>query len=75
MIQKMNNSKFKTMSFDEMSKTQSGWKLYGKETTSTVHGSIAGNWYGTRTTTTTYVFGIGSSSVFDNPSDGFDSAL
>lgn len=69
----MNNSKFKTMSFDEMSKIQAGWKLFGKETKNgDVHGSIAGNAFSTDQTTTTYVFGIPASSHTTQITDGWD---
>lgn len=68
----MENSKFKALSFDEMSKTQAGWKLFGKETVSgTVHGSIVGNAYCAEQTTTC-VFGIATSRDTTQVTDGWD---
>lgn len=70
----MENSKFKTLSFDEMSKTQAGWKLFGKETVDgKVNGSIAGAYYQTETTTYTYVFGIHGAGEAGWRTDGYDS--
>lgn len=71
----MENSKFKTLSFDEMSKTQAGWKLFGKETVDgKIDGSIVGNYYSTHTTTYTYVFGITGSGEPGQRTDGYDPA-
>lgn len=68
----MENSKFKTLSFDEMSKTQAGWKLFGKETVNGDWKSIQGNYSQRSETTNTYAFGFVTNSTTVYGSDGID---
>jgi len=71
----LKNDQFKTLNANEMSSIQGGWKLFGKETVKgDVHGSIAGNYYSTDSTTTTYVFGIHGSGTTTQVTDGYDPA-
>jgi len=71
----LKNDQFKTLSANEMSSIQGGWKLFGKETVKgDVHGSIAGNYYATEQTTYTYVFGIHGSGETSLVEDGYDPA-
>lgn len=69
------NDQFKTLNTNEMSSVQGGWKFFGKETVNgDIHGSIAGNYYGTEQITYTYIFGIHGSGQSGLVEDGHDPA-
>lgn len=66
------NSKFNSLSINEMKATQGGWRLFGTETTKGDPRSIVGNQSQQTVTSTTYFLGFVTDSTSKTYDDGMD---
>lgn len=66
------NSKFNSLSINEMKATQGGWRLFGTEVTKGDWKSIVGNYSTQQVVTTTYSWGFGDGGKPSYNYDGMD---